>query len=379
MAYTALALTNLGRRIEHARYNSVVLPAPVSPDMIREWLCEARTLARTGGHRTPGNELFVVWGMLLGNLMQMVKDKAKPEDSEHLAQFLQVASRLTPDELLHVKSTFRAVDDPTEHDSTPRLPVYDSLSFVTSNLSSSAGQVMLVQALEENDWEPSPLLVLLTHALDAQRAYASSPRRGGIAKKNLAETAFGELLLALQKTWLVSDWRPSQMSNSERTVYRYLWDMYPYVADWQYNSENQAEMHACILAATTAEFPEHGLQVLAFIRENNRIAEVILEAILPIRFELLDSKKSIDAVAGLFEFNARGAPGSVVGLFPEMFGEYHPELNGLLQMHYALYPLTPDGTPAVMELDYLVGAWDAICKNKLPESPASEHEVLGRL
>ena len=66
------------------------------------------------------------------------------------------------------------------------------------------------------------------------------------------------------------------------------------------------------------------------------------------------------------------------GLFPEMFAEYHPELNGLLQMHYAVYPLAENGVSTI-ELDYLVGAWDAICKNTPRAILDTEHEVLGNL
>ena len=379
MAYTVLELTNLGRRIEHARYDSATLPTPVSADIIREWLCEARTLARTGSSSTPNNELFVVWGILLGNLMQMIDYEAKPGDSEHLAEFLHVASRLTSNALMQLKSKFRAVDDSTPDNSTPYLPVYESLSFVTSNLREPAGLAMLVQALEEKLWEPSALLVLLTQSLDAQRAYAAIPPRNSSAtlKKSLAVTALGELLQALQKTWTVSNWRPSQMPGAERTAYNYLWEMYPSI-DWQSNRATEAL--AKMFSVTLAEFPEHGLLALTFVREKNRTEEVILEAILPIRFELLDSKKSIAAVARLLDFNARLDTTASMGLFPEMFAEFHPELNGLIQMHYAMYPISADGS-AIVETDYLIGAWDAICKNTpqaIPD-PDIEYEVLGNL
>ena len=138
--------------------------------------------------------------------------------------------------------------------------------------------------------------------------------------------------------------------------------MYPYI-DWQQNSDAEEALHATLFAATLQEFPSHGLKALEFIRQKNLIAEVMLDAVLPIRFELLDPRKSLGVVVDILTLNACLEAHQAQGLFPEMFAEYHPDFHGLLQMHFGVYPHTFHGQelPDALSMDYLVPAWVSIC------------------
>jgi hypothetical protein len=89
----------------------------------------------------------------------------------------------------------------------------------------------------------------------------------------------------------------------------------------------------------------------------------------------LDSNKSIVSIATLLECNPRIDSPAVQGLFPEMFAEYHPELNRLLQMHFSMYPFDSQGGQTV-GVAYLADAWEAICMNRSNTSLDAEHNVL---
>lgn len=373
MLYNALELANLGRLIEIARYPK---DKQASPEVVREWLNKAKKLSLVDAYAPTNPALFKIWGGLLGHLMQQIQGEVSATDSEHLATFFDAAGRLEYSALMQTRQSFHDFYGPAEQQAAPICPVYESFSGVTSNLANEVGQGMLVRILEEKRWEPSALLRLLKSLKSSQETYVSNTRRSDTKAITLADTALGELLLALQKTWLVSKWRPSQTPGFDAEVYGYLWDMHPYTG-WPHDKVEE-EKNAKLFAATMMEFPEHGLRALAFARKTNWMAEIVLDAILPIRFELLDTKKSIAVVADLLEFNAQLDMRMRRSFFPEMFAKKHSALHGLLQLYFTMHPPGPNANRTA-SFDCLVEAWKSICTNTHQEVWDSEQAPLGSL
>ena len=355
MPYNALELATFGKRIKIAQYPK---SEQASPEMVSEWLDKADTLFFVDVCAPTHPALFIVWGGLLNHFMRRAQSEASATDSEHLATFFDAAERLEYNALMKTRHSFHDFYGPAEQQAAPICPVYESFSSVTSNLVNEVGQRMLVRILEENRWEPSALLRLLENLKSSQETYVSNTRRSDTKAITLADTALGELLLALQQTWLVSKWRPSKTLGFDAEVYGYLWDMHPYTS-WP-NNKIENEKTAKLFAATMMAFPEHGLRALAFARKTNWMAEIVMASILPIRFELLETNKSIAVVADLLEFNARLSMRK--SFFPEMFAKKHPALHSLLQLYFTMHPPGPDENRAA-SLNSLAAAWESICTN----------------
>lgn len=370
MPYNALELTNLGTRIERARYEKT---SQVSPQLFREWLTEAERLASTKPKAFTDPKLFATWGSIMSNLMHAATNPAAPEDCAHLAAFLRAATRLEPGKLMTKKSSFRAVDDTSDWNDATEYPAYDGLSLVTCRFGEGSCQGMLVRVLESGAWEPSALLRELATSLDIQKAYVSNGRRGGSNQEGLAGTALGSLVLALHGAMADSAWRPSSTPGIDRQVYELFWEACPYI-DWKAKPEEEARL-AKLFSVALSEFPEHGLKALAFVREKTLIAEVMLDAMLPMRFEHVDTRGAIAMVTWLLDMNA-GL--TTPGLFPEVFAKHHPELDNLMFVHFNLYPKNRHGDDYA-PIDYMVGPWEDICNKTSHDAFEGEKQGLGHL